>query len=67
MQETFEQFTASQDDRYCYVKVSSPVFDKLKETAKEHQIGFIAKQTDDGDFVIRAAQSEKEYLAKAVA
>ena len=67
LQETFEQFTASQDDRYCYVKVSSPVFDKLKETAKEHQIGFIAKQTDDGDFVIRAAQSEKEYLAKAVA
>ncbi len=66
LQETLEQFTASQDDRYCYVKVSSPVFDKIKETAKEHQIGFIAKQTDDGDFIIRAARSEKEYLAKAV-
>ena len=66
LQEILDKFTSSQDDRYCYLKISLPVLDKLKEAPTEQKILFVAKQTGDGEFIIRAARSEKEYLANAV-
>ena len=66
LKEVFEQFTLSQDNRYCYLTVDSLVFNRLKETSQEHKIAFQAIRTDDGNFAIRAARSEKEYLANAV-
>ncbi|MBQ5563988.1 MAG: hypothetical protein IIT39_11500, partial [Clostridia bacterium] len=66
LQGILDKFTSGQDDRYCYLKISPSVLDKLKEAPTEQKILFVAKQTDDGDFIIRAARSEKEYLAKAV-
>ena len=66
LQGILDKFTSDQDDRYCYLKISPSVLDKLKEAPTEQKILFVAKQTDDGDFIIRAARSEKEYLAKAV-
>ena len=61
-----EQFTPSQENRYCYLTVDSLVYNRLKETFQEHKIAFQAIRTDDGNFAIRAARSEKEYLANAV-
>ena len=66
LQGILDKFTSDQDDRYCYLKISPSVLDKLKEAPTEQKILFVAKQTNDGDFIIRAARSEKEYLAKAV-
>ena len=66
LKEVLEQFTPSQDDRYCYLKVSSLVFNRLKDKADEHKVTITAKKLDDGDFIIRVARSEKEYLANAV-
>ena len=47
------------------MKVSVLDFDRLRDKVDEHQLTITAK-LDDGDFIIRVARSEKEYLANAV-
>ena len=66
LKKVLEKFTPSQDDRYCYLKVSVLVFNRLRDKVDEHQLTITAKKLDDGDFIIRVARSEKEYLANAV-